>query len=72
MTVYQRRQISIPWRSHCPHNRMTGSSYYGDFIKVMVKRMYLKDTEAAPQFAAADYFHQTGDNELLITIISMM
>lgn len=41
------------------------SSYYGDFIKVMVKRMYLKDTEAALQFAAADYFHQTGDNELL-------
>lgn len=31
----------------------------------MVKRMYLKDTEAALQFAAADYFHQTGDNELL-------
>ena len=27
--------------------------------------MYLKDTEAALQFAAADYFHQTGDNELL-------
>ena len=41
------------------------AAYYGDYIKMMVKRMYLKDTDVALQFAAADYYHQTGEDELL-------